>query len=156
MKRRITLSIALALSVVILSLMSSDRAAQAQQNQIKIVADTGMVTLGPNQVLRMSVMKDGSNNVTLENYVFRRIDYTQGVCGGGVCKHSISSQSQTAPVALASGEAASIDIAPMPGASGVRIMASSDARSPRITLLILDTVTGNVVSIYIPSSGTFF
>ena len=54
MKRRIALSIALVLSIVSVSLMSSDSTANAARPQT-YVADTGMITLGANQLLRITV-----------------------------------------------------------------------------------------------------
>ena len=90
MKRRIILSIALALSIVLVSLMSSDSTVKAQ-NQIRIVADTSIVTLGPGQVLRIVAGFD-PGPLDGKFISFRQIEYTQGICNGGVCKHTVASQ----------------------------------------------------------------
>ncbi len=145
-RRRITLSIALALSIALVALTSFDSKAQTQ-NQIRVVADTGIITLGPNQMLRMAVMKDGSNNMTLENYAFRRIEYAPGICSGGVCKQTIASQNISDTITLMTGEAASTDITPLPNSSAVRVVVLSNNPNPRINALIIDTVTGQVDSL---------
>ena len=77
MKRRMTLSIALTLSVVALLLASSDSTAQPKPG-IRRVADTGIVSLGPNQVLRLTLFGDatGDRQVDAADYVvFRRMEY---------------------------------------------------------------------------------
>ena len=144
MKRRITLSIALVLSIVLVSLMSSDSTAKAQ-NQISIVADTGLITLGPNQILRLTIKapRDPASGITTG---FRRIEYSQGVCSGGICKHTISSQTTSPPITLESGEAASFDIPNT--AFGVRALVESNRRDARVTVQIIDTATGQVTSVF--------
>ena len=145
MKRK-TLSIALAMSVVLVSLMSSGSNAM-EQNQIRVVADTGIVALGPDQVLRV-IMKDGSNNVTLENYVLRRIDYTQSVCGGGICKDTISSQTTSAPMTLAPNESLRVDLEWNPLLTGTRLIVLSNRQDVAVNSMIIDSITGKVVSIF--------
>ena len=139
MKRRITLSIALALSIVLVSLMSSDSTVKAQ-NQIRVVADTGIATLGPNQILRITLGLQGGNYT----FALRRIEYTQGVCSGGVCKHTIASQTTSNPITLMPGEAASIDIPNT--AFGVRGVVLSNRRNAQVTAMIINTSTGEVTS----------
>ncbi len=53
MKRKIILSITFVLSLTILLLTSSDSTAQSP-NQFRVIADTGVVSLGPNQILRIT------------------------------------------------------------------------------------------------------
>ncbi len=143
MKRKITLSIALALSIVLVSLMSSDSKVGAQ-NQLRYTADTGFVTLIPGQILRVSVSlgkyidRDG-------RFTFRRIEYAQGVCSGGVCKHTVASQSASAPITLMLDEAASFDIPA--GGSGVRGIVVSNTPNMRVNAVIIDSATGAVVSL---------
>ncbi len=148
MKRRITLSIALMLSVVLVSLMSSDQAAKAQQGR-RIVGDTGIITLGPNKVLRMTGDFDLDGDVDGADFlVFRRIEYSQGACGGsGVCKLAVASQTTSNPIALTPGEAALYDIPD--GTSntvGVRGVVLSNRRNVRITAIVFDTSTQRVVT----------
>ena len=142
MKRNMTLSIALALSVLV-SLVSLPAAARSQQRQ-RCTADTGVITLGPNQKLRVVVTGMGGNDAITVR--FRRMEYTQDACGGGVCKLVVASQSTSAPITLMPGEAASVDITPTPGSSGVRAVVVSNRRNVRVTAAIIDTITGEPTS----------
>jgi len=141
MKRRITLSIALVLSIGLVSLMSSDSTAKAQ-NQVRVVADTNMITLGQDQIIRITASPAGGNYT----FAFRRIDYTQGNCIGGVCKHAISSQTTSPPILLGSGEAASFDITPMSNSSGVRGVVLSNSSKVKVTAIVFDTATQRIVT----------
>ena len=144
MKRKITLSIALALSLVLISLTASDSIVKAQPQQPRAAFDSGMVTLGANQTLRVSVVGDwnGDNDV---NVRFRKTEYApEGACGsGGVCKYSIASQSTSAPLTLMPGEAAYYDQS-LPMWLRIRVLSSS--RNVRVTAAIIDTVTGATVT----------
>lgn len=148
MKRRITLSIALALIVVLLSLMSSDSTANAARTR-RFVADTGMITLGPNQSLRVTVTPSEGPEESI-TFVYGQLIYAQGTCDGGVCRHSISSQTTTDPVTLMPGEAASMDIARTPSSSGVRAEVVSDSPDMVVDVLVIDGTTGGVASIGLP------
>ena len=150
MKRRITLSIALALSVVLVSLMSSDSTAKAQPGGLRRIADTGIVTLGPNQIIRLTVVGTGFGS-NPDNLCFRRVEYGEGTCNSdGVCKHAISSQIESAMIPLVRGEGASFDlrrcISPICG--GVRGVVLSNNRNTRVTAMIIDTTTGEVVAFF--------
>src|SRR5262245_9253628 len=108
MKRKLTLAMALALGSLLVSLTSSDSTARAQQ-QSKFRADTGIVTLGPNEVLRVTVNTvDGNDFLALR---VRRMQYAQGACDGGVCKLASVTDLIIDPLTLMPGEAASIDLA---------------------------------------------
>jgi hypothetical protein len=142
MKRRLTLSTALALSVLSLALVSSDSTAQAQQ-QVRFRADTGIVTLGPNQVLRVTVTAvDGSDFLLVR---FRRTQYAQGACNNGACKLASVTDLILDPFTLMAGEAAYIDI-PQGGFAGVRGVVQSNRRNMRATATIINTVTGETTS----------
>ena len=152
MRRKIILSIAVILSITLLLLTSSDSTVKAQ-NQIRVVADTGIVTLGPNQKLRVSVMEAGSDNITLENYVFRRMTYTQSVCNGGICKSVVSSQTTSPVKTLQTGEAALFDMIDPQG----RVMVLSNSQRTKVTAMIIDTVTGDVTQIIMANTeGDFY
>jgi hypothetical protein len=144
MKRRITLSIALALSVISLVLLSSDSTAQAQPRP-RFRADTGVVMLGPNQALRVTATAavDGADFLTIR---FRRMQYGQGACNGGVCKLASVTDLIIDPFTLMAGEAASMDITPLAGASGVRVVVQSNRRNVIATAAIINTITGETVS----------
>ena len=141
MKRRLALSIALTLSIVLLSLLSSDSTAHAQQ-RTRFLADTGIVTLGPNQVLRVTVAApvDGADFLAVR---FRRMQYAQGACSGGVCKLASVTDLILDPFTLMSGEAASIVVDPSdPSGNTVR----SSNRKARVTATIVNTLTGETTS----------
>jgi hypothetical protein len=142
MKRRITLSIALVMSIALVSLMSSDSTANASRPQY--VADTGMIPLGPNQLLRITVTPQAGGVVPTGSVTFTvdNVGYgTQGTCNGGVCKHFISSQTTSDPITLAPGEAASVDTA-----SGrltqLRLHFGSVPPNVQVNAFIIDATTG--------------
>ena len=152
MKRRIALSIAFTLGVVLVSLASSDSTAQAQPATGKVVADTGIVTLGPNQVLRLTLMGDfnGDADVDAADYVlFRRMEYGQESCSSdGVCKLVVTSQTTSNPIKLKPGEAVSFTC--IPGSVfGVRVVVESN-RQKRVLGVVFDTSTQRVVAIMHP------
>lgn len=142
MKRRISLSIAVALSIVLVLLTSSDSTVTAQ-NQLRVVADTGVITLGPNQVLRVTVAAGDVNGDDPLRVRFRQIKYAQGVCSGGICKHSIESQTTSAPVTLAPNESAVVDAADY---VLWRIVVFASNRNVRATGTIINANTGEVTS----------
>ena len=145
MKRRITLSIALVISVVLVSLMSSDSTVIAQQGGRRTVTDTGTLTLGPNEVLRLSVTpKDGTSTGTIV-VRFRRMEYAAGSCNGGVCKHVVASQTTSDPITLARGEAVSFDI--QSTAFGVRGVVLSSNANVEVRGVVFDTSTQRISAI---------
>lgn len=143
MKRKITLTMALALASLLLSLTSSDSTASAQQ-QAKFRADTGIVSLGPNQVLRVTATAsvDGADFLAVR---FRRMQYAQGTCDGGVCKLASVTDLIIDPIILMPGEAVSMDLT-QDGFNGVRIIVQSTRRNVRATATIINTVTGETTS----------
>ena len=147
MKRSITFTIALAVSVLSLALVSSDSTARAQK-QNKATWDTGVVTLGPNQILRITVAL-GDTGTHEAKVRFRRMGYTQGTCEGGVCAHQIASDTTSAPVTLTASEAASVNILGTTYGGGDRGIVLSNSQDVRVTALIIDTATGSVSSMSI-------
>jgi hypothetical protein len=141
MKRRIALSIALALGVLLVSLASSDSTARAQK-QARFSADTGIVTLGPNQVLRVTAVVDGADFLALR---FRRMQYAQGTCAGEVCKLASVTDLILDPVTVMAGQAASMNLT-QDGFNGVRIVVQSNRRNVRATATVINTVTGETTS----------
>ena len=143
MKRRIALSIALLLASVLVSLTTSDSTARAQQ-RAKFSADTGIVTLGPNQVLRVTATRavDGADFLALR---FRRMQYAQGPCDGGVCKLGSVTDLIIDPFTLMMGEGASMDLA-QDGFKGTRIIVLSNSRNVRATAMIVNTITGETTT----------
>jgi hypothetical protein len=104
------------------------------------VADTGMITLGPNEFLRLTVTPTGSPRTSLT--VTFTAQLTQSVCNGGVCTHTVVSQYTTNPVTLMSGQAASHDIFQPADASAVRGMVTGNSPDMRVNGLIIDSTTG--------------
>lgn len=146
MKRKLTLSIALVLSMTIVSLISSDSTTQAQ-NQSRVVADSGVVTLGQNQALRLTVSAGSGNDALTVR--FRQLEYMQTACNGGVCKHAVSSQTTSNPITLAPGEAASSQITGKwyeVDLTSIRAMVLSNSRDVIVNAQIVNTSTGEVTS----------
>ena len=139
MKRRITLSIALCLSVVLVLLTSSDSTVKAQQQGRFFAYDTGIVTLGPNQALRVGVVNYRETDF---NVRFRRMEYIQTACNGGVCKLAAASQTTTNPITLMPGEAASLELVATTYGRGIVL----SRRDVRVTAAIINTLTGETVS----------
>ncbi len=147
MKRKITLSIALVLSIVTLSLIKSDSTVNAEPPQ-KFIFDTGIVTLGPGQILRVT---SGALPTGLTLNSFRKIGYEPISNEAGITSLAISSQSVSPPLTLMPGEGASIDIPNT--AFGVRGVVLSNSRDVKVTALIIDS-SGQVNSV-IDVSGYF-
>lgn len=153
MKSRITFSIALAASVVFVTLIFASQA--GAQNQLRPVVDTGVVPLGPDQVLRLTITGFGEDLLRVQ---FRQMTYSQDVCNGGVCKSSIVSNQISGPMTLMSGEAASIDIPAsfMGGVYvGVRGVVMSNRRDVRVQGIVFDTSTQRVVTLLPTGTVTF-
>jgi hypothetical protein len=148
MKRGITFSIALVMSIALVSVMRLDSTANASRQQ-RYVADTGLIPLGPNQLLRITVTPQAGGVVPTGSVTFTvdNVGYgTQGTCNGGVCKHFISSQTTSDPITLAPGEAVSVDTAT--GTSGqftLTFNGQTTLPNVQVNALIIDTTTGAVV-----------
>ena len=157
MKRIIILSVALCLSTGLLVLLSSDSKTKAApitlyaaeprpESQAKAVspkmyvADSGMITLGPNEFLRLTVTPTGSPRTPLTVTFTAKV--TQSVCSGGVCTHTVGSEYTTNPVSLMAGQGASHDIVQPAGASAVRGMVTGNSPDMRVNGLIIDGATG--------------
>ena len=144
MKRRIALSIALALSLL-MSLVSLPAAAHGQQQTRFFAYDTGVVAPGAGQILRITVDAGAGNDAITVR--FSRTQYAQGSCNSdGLCKHTLIGTDVTGTLLLAAGEAASYDIQPI--GSAVRGMVLTNNRNARVVCLIIDTATGKVNSFF--------
>ena len=142
MKRRIALSIALLLGVVLVSLISSHSTAKAQPGRL-FIWDTGVVTLGPNQTLRISAAQDGSGTDNA-NFRFKTAQYAQGICNGGVCKHVVASQTTSDLITLMPGEAVSNTFPTTVQGEAVRGVVLSNRPNLRVKAMIIDSTTGKV------------
>lgn len=148
MKRRIALSIALALCVVALSLASSDSTARAQQQRgTRFMADTAMVALGPNQVLRIIATTSFDPDIDRPAIIgIGQIDYVQTNCTAGTCKHAPVNPNPVFERYDIIVDVISKDIPQKPGSSGVRGIVFSNSRDVRVTAAIINTVTGATTS----------
>lgn len=148
MERKIFLSIAFALSLVLASLTSLDSTVKAQQNGRRLNYDTGVVTLGQNQILRVTVSVISGNDNT--GVRLRRMSYNQQVCNGGICRllgdFDGSGDTGGTDFLISSNEAVWIDLDRPPGASGVRALVTSN-KPVRVNMQIVDTTTGNTASL---------
>jgi hypothetical protein len=146
MKRKSTLTLVLALLPL---LVFAPTARGRQQGGQKAAFDTGVVTLGPGQVLRITVNGQGGNDTVTVG--FRRMTYSQGTCDGGVCVTVLDDEARLSLVTLPPGGAASFDIPDT--AYGVRGVVLSGSQNVRVTAQIIDTDTGDVIAIWVPQGS---
>ena len=104
MKRRKIFSVALILGAL---LWSFAPAALGQPGGRRLIARSGVLRLGPGDVLRITINgQAGNDKLTVQ---FRRMYYV-GSANGGIWKTSNVTQDTSDPILLAANEAASIDI----------------------------------------------
>lgn len=140
MRRSITSAIALAVSLILLSLASSDSTTHAQLRGKLFHWDTGVVALGPNQELRIMGDWDGDGDTTVG---LREIKYGQGTCNGAVCKLVIVGTTTSGPHTVPEGEAISFGL--VAGTYG-RGIVTSNRRDVQVTASIINTLTGETIS----------
>jgi hypothetical protein len=134
MKNMVRLSIALVFSIALLSMTAM------AQGGLKPVADTGVITLGPNQVLRITVAAGdvtGDGNIRVR---FRQMAYIEQ---DNI--YRVASTSTSTTIALTSGEATSVDISNL--GSGVRGVVLSNNPRVKVVGIVFDTSTQRIVSI---------
>src|SRR5712691_2247740 len=107
MKRRITTSLLLSLSLLV-SLLSFPLHVKGQQGH-RFRGDTGVIPLGMGQVLRITVNgRDGNDTFRVR---FAWMKYMPSGCNtDGVCRHAIQSEGATAPVNVGVNQAASYEV----------------------------------------------
>lgn len=145
MKRRIALSIALALSVLV-SLVSLPVAAQGQQPQQRFRADSGVLTPAVGQTFRLTI--NGVEGAGLIRARIRWMQYGAQGCSGAppVCRHIIVNQGVTPVETLGPDDALSMDI---PGnGAGMRVIVESNSRNARVLGIVFDTSTQRVVAFF--------
>ena len=140
MKRGLASAVTLAVSIILLLLVSSDSTTQAQLRSKLFHWDTGVVALGPNQVLRIVGDWNGDGDTTIG---FREIKYGPGACQGAVCKLVVVSTTTSGPHNLAPGEAISLDLLATTYGRGI---VSSNRKDARVTAAIINTLTGETTS----------
>ena len=143
MKRKMTLSLALTLSML-LSLVGFAPTAQGQPAQ-RFRFDTGVVTPSMGQVLRLTVDGMGGADRIAVRFAWRK--YMPAGCNSeGVCRHMVVSQGTTMPETLG-GDALSFDV--QGTGNGVRVVAESNSPNVQVTVQLIDTATGKVETILI-------
>ena len=140
MKRSIALAVALAVSGIVVSLVSSNSATQAQLRGRLFHWDTGVVSLGPNQVLRITADWNGDSDTIVG---FREIKYGQAACMGTVCKLITISTTTSGPHRLTAGEAISLELVATTYGRGI---VTSNRQNMRVTASIINTLTGETTS----------
>ena len=146
MKYQSRVSTVLALSLFI-SMLSFPSATQAQPRPNRFTAETGVVYVGGTQVLRVTV--NGMGGADAIRVRFTSMKYMPAGCNNdGVCRHTVESQGETAPVLLEAGEVASFDV--QGTGAGVRVLiqviTANNAVRARATLQLIDGTTGKVIS----------
>jgi hypothetical protein len=112
----------LGLGLALLLATGPDSLAQAPP-PLAVVGDSGVVILGSNQKLRLTVVgKGGAGDATIR---FRTTTYADGACDAGVCTHAVVSQTTSAPTVLSQGEGASIEIDSAPFGVRVEVLGST-------------------------------
>ena len=145
MKYQSRASIVLALSLFI-STLSFPPTAQGQQPVKRFLADTGVITLGMGQVLRITISSEGFESHAVRAR-FAWMKYMPSGCNtDGVCRHTIQSQGVTAPVNVAPNEAASFEV--QGTGNGVRVQVRGEANGDWIIDVadIINIATGEVTS----------
>jgi hypothetical protein len=140
MKRKIISSIALVLCVGLALMIDSDKTAQAQRTRL-FVCDSGFITLGDNQIIRLGV--DASLDADI---VFHEFGHGLTSCSGSTCKYSVTSRAVSTPMRITAGEAIYYDGGDN-GTHEVRTRVLSSVQAVRVNMMIIDTVTGNVDSV---------
>lgn len=132
------------MSIILISLISSDSTTKAQQGGGGIF-NTGIITLGPNQVLRLTIAAgdvNGDNNILVR---FRQMGYIEQ---DNIYKSTY--QFTGNPIQLAPGEGASIDISQVEfnAVRGIiQVNTGTSSRKPTVIAQIIDAPTGNVQGI---------
>jgi len=143
MKRGMTLLSVIALAALLASLLSPDSTVQAKKERV-FTADTGIITLGPNQVLRIVTDNrdpDGEYVVTFKQMVYR------GTASAGGSRHNIVSQTTSESITVPPGEGFSIDVGTSEAV--VRAVVATNTEGVQVTAQIIDTTTGNIIAVLI-------
>ncbi|MEO8434681.1 MAG: hypothetical protein ABI596_07280 [Pyrinomonadaceae bacterium] len=147
MKRRITLSLVLTLSVL-LSLVSLPSTAQAAPPRFR--ADSGFVSLSGPQILRITVNGTGGNDTIRVR--LRWMQYGAQTCSGmpAVCRHMVVAQGTTAVETLGADDALSFDLPGM--GDGSRVVVEANSPNVRVLGVVFDTSTQriNAICTFIP------
>jgi len=142
MKRKSMFSVVLAFSLLV-TMISFPLTVQGQQGH-RFRSDTGVITLGIGQVLRITLSSEAfEDNIIKVRFAWMK--YMPSGCNPeGVCRHTIQSQGVTAPVNVGPNEAASFDVQGTGG--NVRVSVFVAAGDVTGDAVIINSATGEVVS----------
>ena len=160
MKRKITLSIALALSIISVLLMSSDSSVEAQQGQTMrgtYTYGTGVIALPPSQNLSLAVAggdTNGDGRIDNNDYIvvrFRQTRYVKTGCESGVCRYVVESQTTSPEMLSAPNQSSKLDV--MGNQIGpdraVSIEVLSSSKNAPVTMQLTDALTGQTQSVLV-------
>lgn len=118
---------------------------QAAQANLRHLADTGLITVGPNQKIRLTAAAaDFGGALKIR---FTVLNYGQGECAGNVCRAAVVSRTETEITNLAPGETAFVNGDPdQPIIVGRSRIVVEGNKPMLVNLQIVDTVTGQVMS----------
>ena len=141
MKRRTTMSLLLSLSLLA-SVLSLPLPAQGQQAH-RFRGDTGVITLGMGQVLRITV--NAGNGTDTFRVRFAWMKYMPAGCNtDGVCRHTVQTEGATAPVNVGANQAALFDVQGTGGDVRIEVrVATGDVTADEC---IINSATGEVTS----------
>ena len=145
MKQRMKCSIAIGL-MALLSVITFTPTVRGQPPARTFRSDMGVVTLGPGQIMRVSVIVDFAPN----HFRFAWTKYMPSGCNpDGVCRHAIESQGATTPVTVDPNETVTFDV--QGTGAPIRVVVESSRRT-RVLGVVFDTSTQRVVAIIHPFS----
>lgn len=138
MKRKITLLATLVMSIVLILMTSSAAMAQSRANR---VLDSGVIKLGPNQSLRLSVAVGDINDDGVPFIGVQTLKYSQENCQGGICVlRYIEQDNLFRRFSLAANEAVIINT---PNETpGIRLRVLTRSNNIKCNLFIINDITG--------------
>jgi len=141
--------------IILLSVATLAPTISAQQRH-RFRADTGLVTLGMGQVLRITLSSEAFEDAAIVRTRFVWMRYGPMNCNTeGVCRQMMQSQGATAPVIINQSESASYDMQG-PGSVRVEVLADYNANGTvdAADAMIINTSTGETVSHVIMANTT--
>jgi hypothetical protein len=114
----------------------------------RVIGDTGLVTLGPDQVLRLSVFHILPYIEQDNLFKLATLRFAPGACPGGACPHELVSDELSPAMTVSGPNGMTVDI-PAGASSGVRAVVHSQSRRLRVTATIVDANTNQIIAILI-------
>ncbi|HKO35252.1 MAG TPA: hypothetical protein VJV21_02155 [Pyrinomonadaceae bacterium] len=139
MKTKIILLIAVAVLAGVFAHRSDSTVAAAPPERYTF--DSGYLIPGENQFVRITVVLGGGTH-EVGQVRLRSIQATQGSCSGGICAHSVFSQTTSDPLKLTPNGGLSMDIYSGNPGNAVRGVLLSDNGNLQVNAIIVDSVTG--------------